>query len=247
MGRQQPAAPSATSPHLTRGVWLWIRTEYSDHSTLRSPDPNAYTLASMDDGRLTIEADCNTVMTTYILSGSAPHDPARRLNPGRLPTRLARYGLLARRDAGRHVCLRRATAGAQYCAGRWQHDLQSATADCGRGTVGKGSRWQSRTRARNVIAHVVLTRSTVHGEAKKWGQGSQGSRRWLAADWEIARHCTRCQCPGLSLRRRPVRAGRRGSKTIGVPCGGYVPRPASAKRLMNVRTVKPLAKAEAGH
>ena len=71
MGRQQPAAPSATSPHLTRGVWLWIRTEYSDHSTHRSPDPNAYTLAFMDDGRLTIEADCNTVMTTYILSGSA--------------------------------------------------------------------------------------------------------------------------------------------------------------------------------
>ena len=67
----QPAAPSATSPSLTQGVWLWIRTEYSDDSTLRSPDPNAYTLAFMDDGRLTIEADCNTVMTTYILSGSA--------------------------------------------------------------------------------------------------------------------------------------------------------------------------------
>ena len=67
----QPAATSVANPHLTQGVWLWTRTEYSDDSVLQSPDPNAYTLAFMDDGRVTIQADCNTVAATYSVSGSA--------------------------------------------------------------------------------------------------------------------------------------------------------------------------------
>jgi heat shock protein HslJ len=64
---QGPAAPS---PSLTQGVWLWTRTDYGDGSVLRSPDPNAYTLAFMDDGHLAIRADCNSASATYTVNGS---------------------------------------------------------------------------------------------------------------------------------------------------------------------------------
>jgi heat shock protein HslJ len=68
---QLPPAPASAGPSLTQGVWLWTRTEYNDDSVLRSPDPNAYTLAFMSDGRLAIRADCNTGSATYTVDGSS--------------------------------------------------------------------------------------------------------------------------------------------------------------------------------
>jgi len=58
-------------PTLTQGVWLWTRTEYSDDTVLRSPNPNAYTLAFMDDGRVAIRADCNTGSGSYTATDSS--------------------------------------------------------------------------------------------------------------------------------------------------------------------------------
>ena len=63
--------PQAAAPSLAQGVWLWNRTEYNDDSVLQSPNPNAYTLAFMSDGRLAIQADCNTGSATYTVNGSS--------------------------------------------------------------------------------------------------------------------------------------------------------------------------------
>src|SRR4029079_1125418 len=56
---------------LTQGVWLWTRTDYSDDSVLQSPNPNAYTVAFMDDGRVAIRADCNSGSATYTVNGAS--------------------------------------------------------------------------------------------------------------------------------------------------------------------------------
>ena len=66
-----PAAPAASTPSLTQGVWLWTRTEYSDDTVLQSPNPNAYTIAFMDDGRVSIQADCNSGSGAYTTSDSS--------------------------------------------------------------------------------------------------------------------------------------------------------------------------------
>ena len=63
-------APSAATPSLTQGVWLWVRTQYSDDSVVQSRNPNQYTLAFMDDGRVAIRADCNTGSATYTTDGT---------------------------------------------------------------------------------------------------------------------------------------------------------------------------------
>jgi len=65
------AGPSGSSPSLTQGVWLWTRTEYSNDSMLQSPNPNAYTVAFMDDGSVAIRVDCNTGSATYTVNGSS--------------------------------------------------------------------------------------------------------------------------------------------------------------------------------
>jgi hypothetical protein len=53
-----PVTESAHS--LTQGVWLWARTQYGDDTVVVSANPDAYTLAFMDDGRVAIRADCNS-------------------------------------------------------------------------------------------------------------------------------------------------------------------------------------------
>jgi len=66
-----PSTSTQSTQHLTQGVWLWTRTTYSDDSVLQSQNPNAYTVAFMDDGRVAIRADCNTGSSTYAVNGSA--------------------------------------------------------------------------------------------------------------------------------------------------------------------------------
>ena len=66
-----PAPPvSAATPSLTQGVWLWVRTVYGDDSVVQSQNPNQYTVAFMDDGRVAIRADCNTGSATYTTDGA---------------------------------------------------------------------------------------------------------------------------------------------------------------------------------
>ena len=63
-GPAQPASPIA------QGVWWWERTEYSNDTTLVASNPSQYTLALLADNRLSVQADCNRVTGTYMLSGS---------------------------------------------------------------------------------------------------------------------------------------------------------------------------------
>lgn len=67
-----PSAPSASaSPALiTGGVWQWLRSEYSDDSTVVAANPSMYTLAFLPEGRLSIQADCNRATGSYTLDGS---------------------------------------------------------------------------------------------------------------------------------------------------------------------------------
>jgi heat shock protein HslJ len=67
-----PAQPtvSADEVRLTQSVWLWTRTEYGDGSVLQSPDPNNYTVAFMQDGRVAIRADCNTGSVPFTVDGA---------------------------------------------------------------------------------------------------------------------------------------------------------------------------------
>jgi heat shock protein HslJ len=66
-----PAASGTSTPSLTQGVWLWVRTVYGDGTVIQSRDPNVYTVAFMSDGRVAIRADCNTGSATYTTAGSA--------------------------------------------------------------------------------------------------------------------------------------------------------------------------------
>jgi heat shock protein HslJ len=69
-----PAAPPASvaPPAGTdlQGSWLWQRTELGDGTTITSPNPSAYVLALLADGRLNIRADCNQGTGTYTTSGT---------------------------------------------------------------------------------------------------------------------------------------------------------------------------------
>lgn len=68
---QPPGQLAEPGPSLTQGVWLWTRTEFADGNVLQSQNPNTYTVAFNDDGRLAIRADCNSGSGTYTVDGSA--------------------------------------------------------------------------------------------------------------------------------------------------------------------------------
>jgi heat shock protein HslJ len=68
-----PAAPppaDTSAGSITGGVWQWLRSEYSDDSTVVAADPSRYTLQLGAGSRLSIQADCNRVGGTYALEGS---------------------------------------------------------------------------------------------------------------------------------------------------------------------------------
>src|SRR5258708_923875 len=64
----QPKASAASTDSLTQGRWLWQRSQYADGSSLEAADPNKYTIALLDDGRMSIQADCNIGSSSYTLT-----------------------------------------------------------------------------------------------------------------------------------------------------------------------------------
>jgi len=64
-----PTSASAAGT-LTQGVWLWQRTGYSDGNTIVCSDPSKYTLAFLDTGLYSVQADCNQGSGAYIVDGS---------------------------------------------------------------------------------------------------------------------------------------------------------------------------------
>jgi heat shock protein HslJ len=78
MGMQQPPVqlPPVTSPvgqtaQFPGGAWQWQSTQHADGSSVVAADPSRYTVTFQPDGRLTIRADCNTVLGSYTVSGAA--------------------------------------------------------------------------------------------------------------------------------------------------------------------------------
>jgi heat shock protein HslJ len=55
---------------ITQATWLWIRTDYNDGTTIDSLDPSKYTVTFSEDGRVRIQADCNSGSSTYTIEGS---------------------------------------------------------------------------------------------------------------------------------------------------------------------------------
>jgi len=66
---QIPQSSPATAS-LTDGAWLWVRTDYSDGSTIEASDPSKYTITLLPSGRVAIQADCNSGDAGYSLQGS---------------------------------------------------------------------------------------------------------------------------------------------------------------------------------
>jgi len=59
-------APSA----LSQGTWQWLRSEYSDDSTVAVGEPEKYTVQFGPDGRVNVQADCNRGSGSYTVNGS---------------------------------------------------------------------------------------------------------------------------------------------------------------------------------
>jgi heat shock protein HslJ len=69
--RAQPQSQVPTpAPSLTGGAWLWQRTDYADGKTVVCADPSKYTLAFLDNGLYSIQADCNQGSGGYTVAGS---------------------------------------------------------------------------------------------------------------------------------------------------------------------------------
>src|SRR5262245_37988907 len=68
---QLPLPPPVSTDQLTQTTWQWLRTEYSNDTTVEASDPARYTVTFNSDGSLAIRADCNRVVGTYTRSGSA--------------------------------------------------------------------------------------------------------------------------------------------------------------------------------
>ncbi len=50
---------------ITGTVWKWVQTLYNDDSKVVPPDPKNYTVQFLDNGKLTVKADCNQKGGTY--------------------------------------------------------------------------------------------------------------------------------------------------------------------------------------
>jgi heat shock protein HslJ len=71
----QPAVPTPSTdrfpPGLTGPTWEWRRTERGDEALVIARDPKRYTVTFVADGQLSIRADCNQVVGTYVREGSS--------------------------------------------------------------------------------------------------------------------------------------------------------------------------------
>lgn len=64
-----PRSAQPASPQIVGSIWTWQRTEFSDESVLRVPNPANYTVEFMADGTLALRADCNRGFGVYRQNG----------------------------------------------------------------------------------------------------------------------------------------------------------------------------------
>src|SRR5262249_34976872 len=67
----RPEVTPGTPERLTETTWRWIRSEYSDDSVTTVVNPNNYTVTFRPDGSLSIRADCNQILGTYVATSSS--------------------------------------------------------------------------------------------------------------------------------------------------------------------------------
>ena len=65
------STPQATSPQLTGVVWRWQQTLMNNGDIFSPDNPNNYTVQFLDDGTVSIQADCNQGSGTYTVQDSA--------------------------------------------------------------------------------------------------------------------------------------------------------------------------------
>lgn len=64
-------APTLDNSNPLQGTWAWQRTEYGDGSTVEAADPSKYTITFRADGRVLLQADCNTGSAGYSVDGAS--------------------------------------------------------------------------------------------------------------------------------------------------------------------------------
>jgi uncharacterized lipoprotein YbaY len=64
-------APVVDTPSLTNTVWQLQHIQYNNDTLLEASDPEHYTIEFLDDGQLSIRADCNQVLGTYTVDESS--------------------------------------------------------------------------------------------------------------------------------------------------------------------------------
>jgi heat shock protein HslJ len=62
---------AVAAPSLTGMVWKWQEFQSSDETLVKPENPQAYTVEFLEDGKLSIQADCNRAMGTYKVDGSS--------------------------------------------------------------------------------------------------------------------------------------------------------------------------------
>jgi heat shock protein HslJ len=65
----QAPAQLQTDSSIGQRTWQWLRSDYSDGSTVEASDPSLYTVMFQADGRMSIRADCNTGSASYSIDG----------------------------------------------------------------------------------------------------------------------------------------------------------------------------------
>jgi len=59
------------NPSVSRPVWRLLQIRYSDNTAIEPEDPSRYALVLSADGTVTVLADCNRGMGTYLMAGNA--------------------------------------------------------------------------------------------------------------------------------------------------------------------------------
>ena len=62
--------PDQTRPSLMTKTWKWEKTEYSDDTLVKPAQKGFFALSFKQDGKVTIQTDCNAMSSTYQFEGS---------------------------------------------------------------------------------------------------------------------------------------------------------------------------------
>jgi heat shock protein HslJ len=65
-----PLPTGDTDPALLIITWEWQGSLYNNDTNSTPEEPNRYSIQFMDDGTISIKADCNMVLGTYSLNGN---------------------------------------------------------------------------------------------------------------------------------------------------------------------------------